>query len=500
MVNTASLTAAAAAVLLALASAVDGLYSKTSPVLQITGKTYDRLIARSNYTSIVEFYAPWCGHCRSLQPAYEKAAKSLAGLAKVAAVDCDEESNKAFCGSMGVQGFPTLKIVKPGKTTGRPVVEDYQGPRNAKGIVDAVIDKIPNHVKRIGDKSLDGWLKEGNETAKAILFTDKGTTSALLRSLAIDFLGGISIAQIRDKEKTAVSTFGITKFPTLILLPGGDKDGIVYEGEMKKDAMTAFLSQITPPNPDPAPKKQKSSSSTPKKEATKKEATKKEATKKQETEEAKASFEDASSSHLSDEATEAAAGATSVVLGEESNPTESPGPIVDGEAPVPPNIPPPLPDLATKEALEQACLGPKTPTCILLLLPAIADGDTVLSEAATQATSSLAEISKKYAQRQSNLFPFYTIPAENPGAKTLRTALKLKGDGEVELVAVNGKRSWWTHFEGEEFGFESVEGWIDGIRLGEGKKERLPDGVVGEAKAEEEEAKPEATLEPHIEL
>jgi len=38
-----------------------GLYTKSSPVLQIDANNYDRLIARSNYTSILEFYAPWCG-------------------------------------------------------------------------------------------------------------------------------------------------------------------------------------------------------------------------------------------------------------------------------------------------------------------------------------------------------------------------------------------------------------------------------------------------------
>ncbi|KAI9870482.1 MAG: hypothetical protein M1823_008728, partial [Watsoniomyces obsoletus] len=65
----------------------DGLYTKDSPVLQVTGKTYNSLIAQSNHTSIVEFYAPWCGHCQSLKPAFEKAAKNLAGLAKVAAVN-----------------------------------------------------------------------------------------------------------------------------------------------------------------------------------------------------------------------------------------------------------------------------------------------------------------------------------------------------------------------------------------------------------------------------
>ncbi|KAK5263177.1 hypothetical protein LTR16_012850, partial [Cryomyces antarcticus] len=74
---------------------------------------------------------------------------------------------------MGVQGFPTLKIIKPGKKTGKPVVEDYQGQRTAKAIVDAVVDKIPNHVNRVADRTLDEWLATGNDTAKAVLFSDK---------------------------------------------------------------------------------------------------------------------------------------------------------------------------------------------------------------------------------------------------------------------------------------------------------------------------------------
>lgn len=228
------------------------MYTKTSPVLQVDSKNYDTLIAKSNHTSIVEFYAPWCGHCQNLKPAYEKAAKSLTGLAKVAAVNCDEESNKPLCGQMGVQGFPTLKIVRPGKKPGKPAVEDYQGARSAKAIVDAVVDKIPNHVKRLKDSDYAAWMAE--EGPKAILFTDKGTVSALLKSVAIDFLGQVDVAQIRNKETEAVEAFEIEQFPTLVLLPGGGKEPIEYDGELKKDAIVKFLSQVATPNPDPAPK------------------------------------------------------------------------------------------------------------------------------------------------------------------------------------------------------------------------------------------------------
>lgn len=110
--------------------------------------------------------------------------------------------------------------------------QDYQGPRTAKAIVDAVVDKIPNHVTRITSKELDGFLSQNNDTAKAILFTSKGTTSAMYKALAIDFLGSAKFAQIRDKEKEAAEAFGITEFPKIVVLPGGDAPGKVYEGRV----------------------------------------------------------------------------------------------------------------------------------------------------------------------------------------------------------------------------------------------------------------------------
>lgn len=418
------------------------------------------------------FYAPWCGHCQNLKPAYEKAAKNLAGLAKVAAINCDDEMNKAFCGGMGVQGFPTLKIIKPSKKSGKPVVEDYQGPRSAKGIVDAVIDKIPNHVKKVGDKELDDWLSKGNDTTKAILFSDKGTTSALLKSLAVDFLGVIQVAQIRDKQKSAVEMFGITAFPTLILLPGGTREAIVYNGEMKKEPMIAFLSQVAKPNPEPAARKAKSpkKSSQDEKKDQKKSA------------DDSSSFSAASSSHASSEASEAAAGATSITVEDASDPTGSPEPIATPEdAPSPaamPDIPPPVPTLSSQEELQSRCLSAKSSTCLLALLPSQQDTDTALPGDAGTALASLAFLTQKYTKRHTKILPFYAVPAGNPLAGNMRDVLGLKGSGEIELLVVNARRVWWKQYTGKNYGVDDIEGWIDAIRFGEGKKEKLPDAIV----------------------
>ncbi|KAL2802266.1 hypothetical protein BJX63DRAFT_415466 [Aspergillus granulosus] len=428
-----------ASFLAALPVNADGLYTKKSPVLQLDQKGYNKLIANSNYSSIVEFYAPWCGHCQNLKPAYEKAAKNLDGLAKVAAVNCDDDANKPFCGQMGIQGFPTLKLVTPSKKPGKPLVEDYQGPRTAKGIVDAVVDKIPNHVKRVTDSKLDEWLSEDEESPKAILFTEKGTTSALIRTLGIEFLGSIKVAQIRNKEVNAVEKFGITDFPSLVLLPGNGQDPIIYDGELKKGPMVEFLSQAASPNPDPAP------AATKPKDKASKPSEKPKPSEQSESEE----------------------------TAEESKPS------------IPVKVPtsaPAINTLAISEALEAACLTPKSGTCVLAFLPQSEEPDVELTGDAKDALESLAEVAHKHAQRKTKLFPLYSIPADNAASKTLKSGLGLSEDAQtVEIVALNARRGWWRQYDssnGADYGVVRVEAWIDAIRLGEGSRNKLPEDII----------------------
>lgn len=400
---------------------------------------------------IVEFYAPWCGHCKNLKPAFEKAAKNLEGLANVAAVNCDDDANKPLCGQMGVQGFPTLKIVRPKKGGGKPMVQDYQGQRTASAIVEAVVQQINNYVVKVEDKSLDTFLSD-KETPKAILFTEKGTTSALLKSIAIDFAGVITIGQARNKEAKTVETFGVTKFPTLLLLPAGDAPAIVYDGELKKDALVKFLSQAGEPNASSSAKKQKKDSKT----------------------------SDKSSSKAKTKTTSSKTSSAT---------TESETETATQEAPVIVETALPIPTINSPEKLIKECLTEKSHTCVLAFVSSSED------EKAKKALASLSELAFKHAQSKRHLFPFYEVPRSNEGAAPLLKALELSGD--VEIVAINARRGWWRHYDAADFGHESVESWIDAIRLSEGVKKKLPEGIVAISVEEPSSAAaPEASSEP----
>jgi thioredoxin 1 len=83
----------------------------------VSEATFEQDVMRSSEPVLVDFWAAWCGPCRSIEPAVERIARDMAGKLRVAKVNVDE--NPALAQRLDIQGIPTMIIVKNGRVVDR---------------------------------------------------------------------------------------------------------------------------------------------------------------------------------------------------------------------------------------------------------------------------------------------------------------------------------------------------------------------------------------------
>ncbi|KAF9534281.1 disulfide isomerase [Crepidotus variabilis] len=211
------LTTASLLGLAAFVFADEAASEAASDVLNLTAKDYDTIV-NAEPLMLVEFFAPWCGHCKALAPHYEEAATALKekGI-KLAKVDCVDQAD--FCQEKGIQGYPTLKVTRRGEAV------DYSGPRKADGIISYMIKQSLPAVSEVTSANHEEFQKSDKIVAIAYLSSTTDAPAPVFSDVAEahrdDYLFGITI------DQKAIDAAGV-KPPAIVVYRSFDEPKSEY--------------------------------------------------------------------------------------------------------------------------------------------------------------------------------------------------------------------------------------------------------------------------------
>ncbi|KAK9293254.1 hypothetical protein L1049_021245 [Liquidambar formosana] len=163
-----------------------------SHVLVLTGDNFNVAVLDETKDVLVEFYAPWCGHCKNLAPTYEKVATAFKLEDDVVIANLNADKHKDLAEKYGVSGYPTLKFFPKSNKGG----EDYNGGRDLDGFVKFINEKCGTSRDEKGQltpkagivEAMDNLVKEfvnsSNEEKKDIFTRMEEEVEKLNGSLA----------------------------------------------------------------------------------------------------------------------------------------------------------------------------------------------------------------------------------------------------------------------------------------------------------------------------
>lgn len=202
---------------------------ENSDVVVLNKSSFDDFVKKP--LTLVEFYAPWCGHCKSLAPEYEIAATALKEAnIPIAKVDCTVETE--ICNDkVKIQGYPTLKVFRNGEAS------DYKGPRKADGIISHMKKQDSPAVTILETAEIEKFASSDNVVVVAYVKKDSKEAKAfadVADKLRDNYLFGYST------DAAAAKAAGVT-VPGVVLHKKFDEGKNDFDGKFDEEVLTEFV-------------------------------------------------------------------------------------------------------------------------------------------------------------------------------------------------------------------------------------------------------------------
>ncbi|XP_050376330.1 protein disulfide-isomerase 5-2 [Argentina anserina] len=205
-------------------------------VLELDDSNFESAISSLDLV-LVDFHAPWCGHCKRLAPQLDAAAPMLAALKNpivIAKVNADKYSS--LRDKYGVDGFPTLKLFIHG------VPQDYKGPRNA--------DLLVRYLKKFAAPDVtvldsDSAVADFVEAAGTFfpIYIGFGLEESVVSKLALKYKRKAWFSVVKDVSEDVMMLYDFDKVPALVSLHPSYNEQHVFYGPFEEEFLEDFIKQ-----------------------------------------------------------------------------------------------------------------------------------------------------------------------------------------------------------------------------------------------------------------